>query len=182
MLIEMLAQCRSFSSRRQYIYTPKQQQQTWKKPCGRFYFPNTAKICSSLLYDLDTTHTGRSSPCTWSFVSTYGRCDDLQLLSQRMWQSFSFSLPPTLPPFPFPFFIPFLSSSLLFFLPSSLSLSLSLPTWVLESSRQVLREPKKCTREVQESIHVDILAEADSQHRCQTHKNAVSRTPVPVTI
>ena len=124
MLIEMLAQCRSFSSRRQYIYTPKQQQQTWKKPCGRFYFPNTAKICSSLLYDLDTTHTGRSSPCTWSFVSTYGRCDDLQLLSQRMWQSFSFSLPPTLPPFPFPFFIPFLSSSLLFFLPSSLSLSL----------------------------------------------------------
>ena len=76
MLIEMLAQCRSFSSRRQYIYTPKQQQQTWKKPCGRFYFPNTAKICSSLLYDLDTTHTGRSSPCTWSFVSTYGRCDD----------------------------------------------------------------------------------------------------------
>ena len=68
------------------------------------------------------------------------------------------------------------------FLSSFLPLSLSLPTWVLESSCQVLREPKKCTREVQESIHVDILAEADSQHRCQTHKNAFSRTPVPVTI
>ena len=76
-----------------------------------------------------------------------------------------------------------LSSSLLFSLPSSLSLSLSLSAYmVLESSCQLLREPKKRTREVQESIHVDILAEADSQHRCQTHKNAFSRTPVSVTI
>ena len=85
------------------------------------------------------------------------------------------------------FFHSFLSPPSFSFLPSFLlssflPLSLSLPTWVLESSCQVLREPKKCTREVQESIHVDILAEADSQHRCQTHKNAFSRTPVPVTI